>query len=155
MTLRGGRVVGLRYRLARHLAALGELSKIGALTYRFDANTPTGPDAPELPDNAAILTQLRAASATEPQSAAASVPASADAPAPAAPPPGGLSDGAKRALEAALVEQIGPMAHLFARQVFADAGSAADASRRLVAYIPDPVRAERFTGEVRRRLGVA
>ena len=31
----------------------------------------------------------------------------------------------------------------------------ADAVAELAAYIPDPVRAERFLGEVRRRLGVA
>lgn len=166
VTLRAGRVVGLRYRIARHLAALAELLKVQALTYRFEANVPTEPGAPELPDDGAILAQLRAASAPELQGAATPAPAPRPvhmplhtrllAPEPAAPPsPGGLSDGAKRALEAALVEQIGPMAHVFARQVFADAGSAADASRRLAAYIPDPARAVRFSNEVRRRLGVA
>ena len=66
VTLRAGRVVGLRYRIARHLAALGELAKVQALTYRFEANAPTEPDALELPDNGAILAQLRAASATGP-----------------------------------------------------------------------------------------
>ena len=142
LCIKGGSVVSVKCKTKRNREALQELGAIGSGKHKFFERGEVDEISTDLPTNDEVIEYLLSGSVT---STSTSAPAEVNS-------NKQLPDSVKKSLEAALTEQIGPIASMLCQNIFSEETDPDTIISMLAESIPDNNQAQSFKAEAKHLL---